>query len=113
MLRALFPGRLTVGPQTLNLFVEVQILAGDPVQFAGSVRSGLDGGHDPDRGSQLDPAAARVRRDGCADRAGCLLAQRVAQTLRDITKLRGEIAWKQPGQLPNDGKVIEDARSYK
>jgi phenylacetate-CoA ligase len=41
------------------------------------------------------------------------LAERVAQTLRDITKLRGEIAWKQPGQLPNDGKVIEDARSYK
>jgi len=41
------------------------------------------------------------------------LAERVAQSLRDITKLRGEIAWKQPGQLPNDGKVIEDLRSYK
>ena len=41
------------------------------------------------------------------------LAERVAQSLRDITKLRGEIAWKQPGQLPNDGKVIDDARSYK
>jgi len=41
------------------------------------------------------------------------LAERVAQSLRDITKLRGEIAWAQPGQLPNDGKVIEDARSYK
>ena len=41
------------------------------------------------------------------------LAERVAQSLRDITKLRGEIAWKQPGELPNDGKVIEDARSYR
>jgi len=41
------------------------------------------------------------------------LAERVAQSLRDVTKLRGEIAWKQPGQLPNDGKVIEDARSYR
>jgi phenylacetate-CoA ligase len=41
------------------------------------------------------------------------LAERVAQSLRDITKLRGEIVWAQPGQLPNDGKVIEDARSYK
>ena len=40
------------------------------------------------------------------------LAERVAQSLRDVTKLRGEIAWKQPGELPNDGKVIEDARSY-
>ncbi len=41
------------------------------------------------------------------------LAERVAQSLRDITKLRGEVAWKRPGELPNDGKVIEDARSYK
>jgi phenylacetate-CoA ligase len=41
------------------------------------------------------------------------LAERVAQSLRDITKLRGEVAWAEPGQLPNDGKVIEDARSYK
>ncbi len=41
------------------------------------------------------------------------LAERVAQSLRDITKLRGEIAWSQPGELPNDGKVIEDARSYR
>ena len=41
------------------------------------------------------------------------LAERVAQSLRDVTKLRGEIALAQPGELPNDGKVIEDARSYK
>ena len=40
------------------------------------------------------------------------LAERVAQSLRDVTKLRGEIVWAQPGELPNDGKVIEDARSY-
>ena len=41
------------------------------------------------------------------------LAERVTQSLRDVTKLRGEIVWAQPGQLPNDGKVIEDARSYR
>ena len=41
------------------------------------------------------------------------LAERLAQSLRDVTKLRGEITLAQPGQLPNDGKVIEDARSYK
>jgi phenylacetate-CoA ligase len=40
------------------------------------------------------------------------LADRVAQTLRDVTKLRGEVVWAQPGMLPNDGKVIEDARKY-
>ena len=41
------------------------------------------------------------------------LAERLALSLRDVTKLRGEITLAQPGQLPNDGKVIEDARSYK
>jgi phenylacetate-CoA ligase len=41
------------------------------------------------------------------------LAERVAQTLRDITKLRGAVSFKRPGELPNDGKVIEDARSYR
>jgi phenylacetate-CoA ligase len=40
------------------------------------------------------------------------LAAAVAQTLRDVTKLRGEVALVAPGTLPNDGKVIEDARRY-
>ena len=31
----------------------------------------------------------------------------------DITKLRGEVELLPLGSLPNDGKVIEDARSYK
>ena len=41
------------------------------------------------------------------------LAQRVADAVRDVTKLRGEVEVVSPGSLPNDGKVIEDARSYK
>ena len=41
------------------------------------------------------------------------LANLVAEALRDVTKLRGEIEMVAPGTLPNDGKVIEDARSYK
>ena len=41
------------------------------------------------------------------------LADRVAQSVRDVTKLRAAVAWKRPGELPNDGKVIEDARSYR
>ncbi|MDZ7589430.1 MAG: AMP-binding protein [Rubrivivax sp.] len=40
------------------------------------------------------------------------LGPAVAQTLRDVTKLRGEVALVAPGSLPNDGKVIEDARRY-
>jgi phenylacetate-CoA ligase len=39
-------------------------------------------------------------------------AAAVVATLRDITKLRGEVRLRQPGELPNDGKVIEDARKY-
>jgi phenylacetate-CoA ligase len=40
------------------------------------------------------------------------LAQRVAEVVREVTKLRGEVELVLPGSLPNDGKVIEDARSY-
>ncbi|AVO50999.1 AMP-dependent synthetase [Melaminivora suipulveris] len=40
-------------------------------------------------------------------------AQQVQEALREVTKLRGEVQMVAPGSLPNDGKVIEDARSYK
>jgi phenylacetate-CoA ligase len=40
------------------------------------------------------------------------LAAAVAQSVRDLTKLRAEIALVPPGTLPNDGKVIEDRRSH-
>ena len=40
------------------------------------------------------------------------LSSAVAQTLRDVTKLRSEVELCTPGTLPNDGKVIEDARTY-
>lgn len=38
---------------------------------------------------------------------------RIAEAVRDITKLRADVLLVAPGTLPNDGKVIEDARSYK
>ena len=41
------------------------------------------------------------------------LAQLLAEALREVTKLRGEVEMLAPGGLPNDGKVIEDARSYR
>jgi phenylacetate-CoA ligase len=41
------------------------------------------------------------------------LADRIAATARDVTKLRADVELVSPGTLPNDGKVIEDARSYK
>ncbi len=47
-----------------------------------------------------DPAAA----------AGLQAA--LAETIRDVTKLRGEVALVAIGSLPNDGKVIDDTRKY-
>jgi phenylacetate-CoA ligase len=40
------------------------------------------------------------------------LAAALVDTIRDVTKLRGEVQLTVRGSLPNDGKVIEDARSY-
>ena len=40
------------------------------------------------------------------------LAQAIVGSIRDITKLRGEVELAEPGTLPNDGKVIEDLRKY-
>jgi len=39
-------------------------------------------------------------------------AERVAEAMREVCKLRGNIEIKLPGTLPNDGKVIEDLRKY-
>jgi phenylacetate-CoA ligase len=38
------------------------------------------------------------------------LADAIAASLRELTKLRGEVALVAPGALPNDGKVIDDLR---
>jgi len=38
------------------------------------------------------------------------LAEAVARSVRDLTKLRSEVELLPPGSLPNDGKTIEDLR---
>ena len=40
------------------------------------------------------------------------LAAAIAASVRDVTKLRADVVLAAPGSLPNDGKVIADARSY-
>ncbi|MFW7340998.1 AMP-binding protein [Pollutimonas sp. H1-120] len=37
---------------------------------------------------------------------------RIADSVRELTKLRADIQPVEPGSLPNDGKVIDDIRSY-
>ncbi len=39
-------------------------------------------------------------------------AETIVASIRDMTKLRGEVHFVAQGSLPNDGKVIDDARSY-
>jgi phenylacetate-CoA ligase len=39
-------------------------------------------------------------------------AEAIIASIREITKLRGEISFHTPGELANDGKVIDDIRTY-
>ena len=41
------------------------------------------------------------------------LREKLEEAVREVTKLRAQVQVVRPGSLPNDGKVIEDARSYK
>ena len=54
-----------------------------------------------------DTMQLRVEVEG---RAADGLADRIVETIRDVTKLRGSVSIEQPGSLPNDGKVIDDQR---
>ena len=36
----------------------------------------------------------------------------IVASIREVTKLRGEVELVAPASLPNDGKVIEDLRKY-
>ncbi len=40
------------------------------------------------------------------------LADRIAATLVDVTKVKGDVLLVSPGSLPNDGRVIADERSF-
>ena len=48
----------------------------------------------------------------CEAAASDALAKALADSIRAVTKLRGEVAFAAAGELPNDGKVIDDARKY-
>ncbi|MEW6695094.1 MAG: AMP-binding protein [Pseudomonadota bacterium] len=55
-----------------------------------------------------DRMALRVETDTPSER----LQQALQASLREVTKLGGQVELLAPGSLPNDGKVIEDARTY-
>jgi len=39
-------------------------------------------------------------------------ADAIVESIRDVTKLRGDVTFHPPGTLANDGKVIDDQRKY-
>ena len=49
---------------------------------------------------------------GVAEGLPAAMADAVAGSVRDVTKLRCDVQLLPPGSLPNDGKVIEDRRKY-
>ena len=47
-----------------------------------------------------------------ASNASSSNAPAIVASIRDITKLRGEVSFHAPGELANDGKVIDDMRKF-
>jgi phenylacetate-CoA ligase len=48
-----------------------------------------------------------------ADPASASSAAAIVESIRELTKLRGEVKFAAIGSLPGDGKVIDDVRDYK
>jgi phenylacetate-CoA ligase len=64
------------------------------------------------RQGETDTMLLKAEIKGGGAQASPALEAALADTLRALTKLGGQIELVEPGALPNDGKVIEDARSY-
>ena len=86
----------------------------DPEQVAAIVRRHREIGRARlvvARSGEQDVLSLKIETDQ-GDGATAGLADAVAGTLREVTKLGGRVEPVAPGSLPNDGKVIEDARDY-
>ena len=77
-------------------------------EVVGAVGSESRAGHGSGTGD-----AGRAATPGSAAPAGGVLADALRASLREVTKMRGEVVMVGPGALPNDGMVIEDLRSYR
>ena len=59
-----------------------------------------------------NPDSTDLMTFNCEAAGDAALVEAIAATVRDVTKLRAEVRLVAAGSLPNDGKVIEDARKY-
>jgi phenylacetate-CoA ligase len=75
-------------------------------RFPAVLRARLSVSHDAERN---DVMTLQCELDGSAPEG---LAARIADAVREVCKLRADVAFRLPATLPNDGKVIEDLRKY-
>lgn len=104
-------GRADQTTKVRGMFVHPGQVAGIVQRVAGVRRARLvvEGERANDRMTlRCEADAAAIEAAGGAQ----ALSSKLAEAMREITKLRGEVELVVPGALPNDGKVIEDARDY-
>jgi phenylacetate-coenzyme A ligase PaaK-like adenylate-forming protein len=97
-------GRADQRTKVKGMFVDpaqiAQIVAAHPEVCKARLAVGRDG--------ESDTMTLSIETDA----RGNGLSERVATTLRDVTRLKGDIELVPVGKLPNDGKVIADEREY-
>ena len=60
----------------------------------------------------MTPVADRMTLHCEVEDGSDLLADAVAASIRELTKLRGDVRFCPKGSLANDGKIIDDIRKY-
>jgi phenylacetate-CoA ligase len=97
-------GRADQSTKVRGMFVHPSDVAEIVRRYPGIARARLvvEGG-----GRADDRMTLRVEADTALEG----LAEQIARTIRDVTRLRGDVELVGAGSLPNDGKVIEDLRS--
>ena len=63
-----------------------------------------------DRQAAQDRMTLWVETAALAHDTKAKLSEQLITSMRDVTKLRGEVQFSEPGTLPNDGKVVVDER---
>ncbi|MEO0764078.1 MAG: phenylacetate--CoA ligase family protein, partial [Pseudomonadota bacterium] len=96
-------GRADQTAKVRGMFVRPEQVAAILARHPGAARARVTVG----RAGEADTLAMAVE---AAPADG--LAEALAETARDILKLRAEVTLAAPGSLPNDGKVIDDTRAY-
>ena len=99
-------GRADQTAKVKGLFVHPEQVSAVAKRHPAILRARLVISHDSD---QNDVMTLQCELDGTPPEG---FAAKVADTLREVSKLRGNIEIKLPGTLPNDGKVIEDLRKF-